>query len=220
MGDAPMTLADICDDAVYTPTCANCTSYPLSFRDQPRFCKTVMDTVEFMTPACPKQEERSRPNDLELIYDKLKVNRDRLRSAGRRFTHAFEVAEARKLRIEQDRIDARSDFIAGKCDRYLNYYMDGLVYFIACGQYVKVGFTSQHVRFRLSAMMTGNPFDMKVIGFSPGGYDLENKFHHRLGRFHHRHEWFHLNAESRKIIRQLIDKHGGAVADPPKVERA
>ena len=52
---------------------------------------------------------------------------------------------------------------------------------------VKIGSTSVSVEQRLSSIQTGNPADLKLLGFTEG---YESDFHERFKKYHIRGEWF------------------------------
>ena len=68
----------------------------------------------------------------------------------------------------------------------------GEVYFLACPTLgaIKIGFTRQGVSNRLSALQTGCPAPLKVIGRFPGTVDDERRLHAAFRALHIHGEWF------------------------------
>lgn len=91
---------------------------------------------------------------------------------------------------------------------------EGYVYFIACGRYVKVGYSSVHPKRRLTAMRILNPHPCKIIGMIEGGTNLEALAHRVLAMYRHRNEWFQLTKGCRALIGALIRRHGEATPTP------
>ena len=88
---------------------------------------------------------------------------------------------------------------------------EGYVYFIACGRYVKVGYSSVHPRRRLVAMRVLNPSPCRLIGVISGGKILERTVQRSMSICKHRNEWFHLTKATRALIGVLIERHGGQI---------
>lgn len=91
-----------------------------------------------------------------------------------------------------------------------------MIYFIQAENYVKVGYTS-NLRSRYKKYVTENPNAVKLLAQCKGGFDIEKKAHTRMKPWHHRGEWFHLNDESRAMIRLII--HENADNIEPTVTR-
>jgi hypothetical protein len=83
----------------------------------------------------------------------------------------------------------------------------GTVYFVACGEYVKIGFTSTTVDQRIYGMRTGNPYPMRVCLTVVGDIDYERRMHRKFRKHHHQFEWFHISDE----IKDFILKNGGTL---------
>ena len=79
------------------------------------------------------------------------------------------------------------------------------VYFIRCGDYVKIG-RSTNVRARLSELQTGNPYDLRLLATIPGGYPLESSLRSRFSGEHHRGEWFYYSTSVRRFIKDIRQK--------------
>ena len=68
------------------------------------------------------------------------------------------------------------------------------MYFIQCGEYVKIG-KSNNVEQRRLALKTGNPYPLNLLGViecqsEPESYRLENHLHRHFSPWHHEDEWF------------------------------
>ncbi len=74
----------------------------------------------------------------------------------------------------------------------------GVVYFveaIGVGR-VKIGWTSLPVQHRISALQTGCPVDLKLLGVVKGTKSDEKDYHTRFNRFRRQgSEWFDLSEE-------------------------
>ena len=68
----------------------------------------------------------------------------------------------------------------------------GHVYFIACGEYVKVGFTSSDPATRLRAVDTHNAIQPRIIALVKGTHKTEREWQARLAEHRVRREWFWL----------------------------
>jgi hypothetical protein len=194
------------------PRCADCTSYPLSFHDHVKFCRTVMDTVSFFTPACDKQAERARPPSIEV--EQLKVHQarkdlmrlDRKLQEGRRRAQAMDAERKRRAAYGAD-LEA---FRSGEHDKLLTHTHKGTIYFVRCGNFVKIGYTTTPVKQRILGLMTGNPFNLTVIGMCPGTFATERWLHKNMREFHHRMEWFRMEERFLRRIRRVIAQSGGS----------
>ena len=66
----------------------------------------------------------------------------------------------------------------------------GLVYFLRCGDAMKIGYTTRDLTSRLAAFATGNPKPMTMIGAVPGRRSTERELHERCRPIRLRGEWF------------------------------
>jgi len=90
-----------------------------------------------------------------------------------------------------------------------------IVYFIECGKFIKIGFTSRSVEERRRELRTGNPYPMHIIGSLIVGEDVDDRDlqrDRRFARFHAHDEWFHNVEELRVAIRRTIN---GQRTTPP-----
>ena len=74
------------------------------------------------------------------------------------------------------------------------------VYFISSGRYVKIG-TAINVRRRLYTVRVAAPEQAWLIALTEGGKDKESKLHDDMRPWHYRGEWFVLNADVERAIR-------------------
>lgn len=185
--------------------CADCTSFPLSFNDQIKFCRSVMDSVSFLHPACDKQPERARAS---LDIEKLKIYQARKMLANlsgrlqRGLDRVHRVEEARQY----DKA-LNADLEAYRCgehDQLLNRTHDGMVYAVRCGDFVKIGHTRTPINQRICGLRNGNPFELTLIGMCPGTVSTERRFHKILEEHRHRNEWFRADERFLRRIRRLI----------------
>jgi hypothetical protein len=65
----------------------------------------------------------------------------------------------------------------------------GFVYFIGCGEYIKIGFSSRPLD-RLRALQTSHPDELEILGTIRGTRQLESKLHKRFADDRERGEWF------------------------------
>ncbi len=70
----------------------------------------------------------------------------------------------------------------------------GSVYFIRCGDFVKVGFSNDPQQ-RLRAIIAHTPHDVEIVALHAGSQRDEVTFHRLLALHHHRGEWFKWCAE-------------------------
>ena len=80
--------------------------------------------------------------------------------------------------------------------------MTGIVYFVRCEDYVKVGY-SRDLKTRISDLQVGCPYFLELIAAVPGPESLEWIFHTVLRNKRFRGEWFVLDDEMRQIIKMM-----------------
>lgn len=97
--------------------------------------------------------------------------------------------------------------------RGLKGYRGGLVYFIECGDFIKIGYTSGRIHMRVGNMETANPYPLRVWALLRGNYRTERRFHADLRQFRHRKEWFQIPAAAKTALAERITAHGGEVYD-------
>ncbi len=104
--------------------------------------------------------------------------------------------------------------------------MSHKVYFIECKQYIKIGFTTNTLKSRLSVIQAHNPFKLRILGFiscdcnrkAPPTLgnrltckkeaELHAKFlSNQIQHLHPESEWFEGTKKLRKYIDENADKH-------------
>lgn len=80
--------------------------------------------------------------------------------------------------------------------------VNGRVYFAACGDLIKIGF-SKKPRKRLQSLRSGSPFDLKIIAAMPGSLQLERHLHERFKKLRERGEWFHADPKLLRFIKEV-----------------
>jgi hypothetical protein len=78
------------------------------------------------------------------------------------------------------------------------------VYFIECGGYIKIGYTS--LKARLSSLATANPYPLKVLATVEGDQQTEELLHNRFADAFHRGEWFRKTPELLAFIDEIVGK--------------
>lgn len=95
----------------------------------------------------------------------------------------------------------------------------GGVYFIECGPFLKIGW-STHIAARLLELQRANPEAISLVGAIPlssvQATRLERVLHKHFAPHRHRHEWFRDCDE----IRAYIDEHGRLSAEDAEQCRA
>lgn len=76
------------------------------------------------------------------------------------------------------------------------------VYFIRCGEFVKIGFSSTP-NSRRSSIATSSPFAVEIIGLMRGDTQTEKNLHKRFKHLREKLEWFRLTDEVRMEIKRL-----------------
>lgn len=82
---------------------------------------------------------------------------------------------------------------------------EAIVYFIRCNQFVKIGFTTR-LKSRLDGLQSGNPYPLQVIGYVPGGPEVELSIHQALAKNRNVGERFRLSKSVRQMIVRLLDE--------------
>jgi hypothetical protein len=79
------------------------------------------------------------------------------------------------------------------------------VYFIRCGDYVKIG-KGNNPELRLREFQCGNPHVLEIMGSFAATPAEERRLHLAFEQFHHRNEWFYLS----RVLRDFIASACGA----------
>lgn len=95
--------------------------------------------------------------------------------------------------------------------KFLHNSIGGIVYFIDCEAYTKIGFTAYPLLRRFKQWRNGNPFDLKLFALLPGTSALEQALHKQFSHCRIQREWFALGDDDRDLIRNLVLKADGAV---------
>lgn len=82
-------------------------------------------------------------------------------------------------------------------------------------QYVKIGY-AQDVWERLSELQCGNPFELRVLSFLPGGQETEGALHCALDAYRVRGEWFDLGSDP---LRMFMDAYRGRPITFPQLTK-
>lgn len=77
------------------------------------------------------------------------------------------------------------------------------VYFAACGQRVKIGWSTK-VTTRIAQLQTGSPEPIRLLGTTPGGLKLERQLHQQFAGARVHGEWFDLTPELRQHIEATV----------------
>lgn len=113
------------------------------------------------------------------------------------------------LRIDTDQIPNNTDaeFNSQIWESYNNtenksYHTNttGEIYFIQCGQMIKIGYTSAGARERLKSLQTGSPYPLKLLLTISGTYGDEQSHHGRFSKYHSHLEWFKFSKEIKSFI--------------------
>ena len=86
----------------------------------------------------------------------------------------------------------------------------GHIYFIRCGEYVKVGFSTDH-QSRIRAISANTPYEVVLEALHEGTRADEATFHRLLTPHHHKFEWFRWCDEVREAALHGLAKHQKAV---------
>lgn len=70
--------------------------------------------------------------------------------------------------------------------------MKGFVYFLRCGDFVKIGYSTDPQR-RLRYLQTATPFSFEILGAHVGTRQHEQQLHKIFAPLRHRHEWFRID---------------------------
>lgn len=71
----------------------------------------------------------------------------------------------------------------------------GVIYIVRCDKYCKIGYTESDPVKRVSALQTGNPFRIELVGTAPGTMDDEQRLHKVFEGKCERGEWFRLEQD-------------------------
>lgn len=91
----------------------------------------------------------------------------------------------------------------------------GVVYFIDCGEFTKIGHTLGLICNRLTGIETHNPYPIRLWALVPApDQQIERDFHDLLAPHQHRGEWFRLSAAMRALVSMRVKAmHGELYLD-------
>ena len=97
--------------------------------------------------------------------------------------------------IDDGRITKPSRYIRGvpewdKPSAWKGCSREGTVYIVGFAGYVKIGFTSDRLEYRLSGIQTGCPEKIEVVREIPGNCAMEAALHRRFAKLRTYGEWF------------------------------
>jgi len=84
---------------------------------------------------------------------------------------------------------------------------NGCVYFIRCGEYVKIGYSINPLQ-RLTDLQTGMPYRLEILASEWGTPEDEKFYHAKFKHLRHVGEWFHRTDELSAFIATLTQWAG------------
>lgn len=89
----------------------------------------------------------------------------------------------------------------------------GFVYFLQCGEFIKIGFTFS-LATRISSIRGSTPFEVNLLGYICAPPELELSLHGQFEHLRHSGEWFREAAELRKYIAgTTVERSAAALAE-------
>jgi len=167
--------------------CGHCRSYPLNWASRYWNCKTRGLPVCADTHACSEYRE-----------DAARVPKPS--SFGARFRELPAAINPRRLRRKARLPEPPQD---------LRTLHGGVVYFIDCQEFTKIGFTANPINHRFQGLQASNPHRLHLWGLVRGTVEVEGRFHAAAMDGHHHYEWFKLNRAMRKTLQEIIVREGG-----------
>jgi hypothetical protein len=82
------------------------------------------------------------------------------------------------------------------CDKYG--HTAHSVYFVRCGEFVKIGYTTAQPQTRVEAFDA--PYDVTLLASVPGGLRLERSLRRTFKDLHHRREWFRYEGGLKEFV--------------------
>lgn len=80
----------------------------------------------------------------------------------------------------------------------------GFVYFIRCGDKVKIGFALNDVGARLKTLQTGSAEPLSLLHYERGSERAERELHRRFAAYRYVREWFRLEGDLADFINQRV----------------
>lgn len=88
------------------------------------------------------------------------------------------------------------------------------IYFLKAGDSIKIGTTnSTFIRDRISALQTGNPIKIELLGVMLGGTSVERKLHEKFSKFRRSGEWFYYSDEIKEFIDSFAVTSSGVIKE-------
>lgn len=191
MADPPEeVLGPVPDDAV----CGTCKSFGLGWQGGHNWnCRRGDRLTSGYAPACPKWRQRPEPDPPE-------ISTERMREVSEVLNFVITPQEPAPVKRRK-----RPEGLRGS--------NEGVVYFLDCGEFTKIGHTAGWIEDRLKGIETHNPFELVLWGLVAGDVKFERMWHADLDEYRYRNEWFRLTADVREQIKVAIRRHGGELYD-------
>jgi hypothetical protein len=100
----------------------------------------------------------------------------------------------------------------------VHYYLGTFVYFIRCGEFIKIGFAVD-VRQRLKDLQRASPFQLELLRVTRGGPAEEARWHDQFSHIRRRGEWFDAAPDLMEAIESLTSDTWFDARSPEKVPR-
>lgn len=75
-----------------------------------------------------------------------------------------------------------------------------MIYFIAGGKYVKIGFTRGSIYKRLGGIQACCPLELRIVGLFQGDRRDERRYHEQFSEYHLRGEWHLFSPEIEEFL--------------------
>jgi hypothetical protein len=116
----------------------------------------------------------------------------------------------------KDQVEARRDYERMRKREQREAKGDGVsggkVYFIRCGDSIKIGF-SKNPWSRLSSLKTGSPGNPQLLGYMPGSLDDERAAHEKFAHLRENREWFRAEPDLLDFIATVATTCPGQSSD-------
>jgi hypothetical protein len=154
-----------------------------------------------------KNRERHRLNGMRWRLNNPNYYKSLKRKNDRRYIKNLSDAYLKKLITKNSDIkfkDVTQKMLDKKREQVLlkrTLEEKGKVYFIRCGDAVKIGF-STNIKKRLSRLQSANPFQLECIAWFKGTRMEERELHIVFEEYHIRGEWFLYNNKVREYLKR------------------
>lgn len=88
-------------------------------------------------------------------------------------------------------------------------YHGGVVYFIDCGEFTKIGYTREYIAKRMEGIATHNPFPLRLWALVKGSISFERAVHQTYAEQRHANEWFRFSGGAKAKLRIWVRELGG-----------